>query len=248
MSWPRRVSDPVDGARLVVREEERPVRKLEEVDRPPPRALSVKEPFEEGLVRDRLAPLQPDEHHAIADLPRAVPRTVLGDEDLTAVLRREHGAPVELHPQRGDVRTKPLLRGDELRARPALAEAVVGEVASVTVRIPEVEPGSRRAVQLVGRLVVPHPVTAVVGEPELLRVRAPPALGPLPGPPRRSRSCRASRRRASLSRPAPSSARREPSRNARSRNPAEGGATRSEARRGPSPRRKRRPRRRFRAG
>ena len=89
-----------------------------------------------------------------------------------AILGREHVAGIETHAERGDVRAQLLRRRAELAARTGV-ELRVLDVALVAEREAEVEAGLRRVVQRVGRLCVAEPVAAVVGEPELVRLRVP---------------------------------------------------------------------------
>ena len=84
------IADPVDRAGVVVRHEQRAVRRDQHVGRPAPRALALQPAFGERLVaRSRLPLVERHQRDAIADLLAAVPRAVLGDEDLVAVARRE---------------------------------------------------------------------------------------------------------------------------------------------------------------
>jgi hypothetical protein len=76
---------------------------------------------------------------------------VLGDEDVAAVLGREHLARVEAHAERRHVRAEDLRRPRELVARAARPELGVERVALVAVREAEVHPGLRRVVELVAR-------------------------------------------------------------------------------------------------
>src|SRR5688500_3439690 len=64
-------------------------------------------------------------------------------------------------------------RGSELAAVPLGPEFGIGYVTSMTVWIAEMHVFFRRAVDLVGRSIVPHPVAPVVGEPQFLRFRMP---------------------------------------------------------------------------
>ena len=96
-----------------------------------------------------------------------------GDEDVVAVLGREHRAGVEAHAVRRDVRAELDGRRVELAARAALAVLGVGQVALVAERVAEVHALLRRAVQRVVGQVVADPVAGVVGEPEVLGARVP---------------------------------------------------------------------------
>src|SRR6266568_8239820 len=63
--------------------------------------------------------------------------------------------------------TKLHFRRDELLVAPPFAVFGVGQIPPVPVGKAEVQPGRGGAIEFVRRLIVPHPVTAVVGEPEL---------------------------------------------------------------------------------
>src|SRR5688500_4223672 len=91
---------------------------------------------------------------------------MLRDEYPATVLGREHGAVVEPHPERGDVRAQLPGRRLELRAGAPIAEFRIGDVALMAERVAEVEAGARRSVELVGGHVVAQLVAAVVREPE----------------------------------------------------------------------------------
>ena len=60
-----------------------------------------------------------------------------GDEDRAAILLGKHGAGVETHAERGRMRPELGDRRLEVAARASPAEFIVGDVALVTVRKPE---------------------------------------------------------------------------------------------------------------
>src|SRR5450759_2949603 len=147
--------DAGDGSGLVVRNEQGTVGPDEHVDGTPPCFLALEPALGEGLLGNRLPVPEAHERHPVPDLLLPVPRAVLGDEDLAAVLGGEHRTRVEPHPERRDVGAQLEGRRDEALAGKLLAELRVGDVSSVAVREPEVEAGVRREVQLVGGLSSP---------------------------------------------------------------------------------------------
>src|SRR5450759_3953910 len=165
--------DAGDGSGLVVRNEQGTVGPDEHVDGTPPCFLALEPALGEGLLGNRLPVPEAHERHPVPDLLLPVPRAVLGDEDLAAVLGGEHRTRVEPHPERRDVGAQLEGRRAEALAGKLLAELRVGDVSSVAVREPEVEAGVRREVQLVGGAVVSEPVAPVVREPQLLRLGMP---------------------------------------------------------------------------
>src|SRR4051812_14895050 len=71
------------------------------------------------------------------------------------------------------MRAQPGRRRRRRRARPLPAELGIRNISPVTIRETEVEPGLRRAVELVVRQIVSQVVAAVVGEPQLVGARMP---------------------------------------------------------------------------
>src|ERR1043166_598220 len=102
---------------MVVRDEEGAVGSDLHVDGAAPGLLVLEPAGREGLVRNGAAVLQTNEHDAVTHLVAAVPGAVFGDEDLVAVLGREHRARVEAHAERGDVSAELPLGWRELGAR-----------------------------------------------------------------------------------------------------------------------------------
>src|SRR5574337_1160774 len=74
---------------------------------------------------------------------------------------RRHVRP-QFHCRRGDLLTPPLL-----------PEPGIGNGSPMTIGKAEMQPPARRMIQLVRRQIVAHPVSSVVGEPELMRLRMP---------------------------------------------------------------------------
>src|SRR5690349_13111091 len=164
----------VDGPRGVVRDEQRAVGRDGDVRRASPRALALQPALGKRLVGDG-PPVIVEAHQrdAIADLAAAVPRAVLGDEDLAAISRRKLRSRVETHAERRDVRAEGLRRWRERAARLPAAELRIGNRARVAVREAEIPARARRLVERVGRHVVAHHVAPVVGEPQRARARIP---------------------------------------------------------------------------
>src|SRR6185369_9488089 len=117
------VADPVDRSGRVVADEQRAVGERKDIGGTAPRALALQEAGEERLWRSG-ASLRVDRHahDLVADLAAAVPRAVLGNEDVAAIRRRKLGAAVEAHAERGDVRAELGDRCRELAARATRAE------------------------------------------------------------------------------------------------------------------------------
>src|SRR4029453_5164124 len=86
-----RVRDAIDRARFLVRDEQRAVGQLLDVGGTAPGPFSLPPTLRERMIGDGLSVLHLDEGDPIADLLAAVPGSVFGDEDLAAVLLREHG-------------------------------------------------------------------------------------------------------------------------------------------------------------
>src|SRR5947209_7430899 len=126
------IRNPIDHACLVVRHEQRSVRHLEDVDRPPPFVPALQPSFGERLVFHWTVSLQTDQRNPIADWLRPIPRSMLGDEDLFAVLRRKHRAGVELQAESRHMRTERLRGRRVVGARMAAAELGGGSRACVT--------------------------------------------------------------------------------------------------------------------
>ena len=87
---------------------------------------------------------------------------MLRNEDVVAILGREAAAGVEAHTERYVVAT-----------RVARAELRIRNVAGMAERIAEMRVGRGDAVEFVVGYVVAHHVAAVVGEPQLVRLRMP---------------------------------------------------------------------------
>ena len=90
---------------------------------------------------------------------------MFGDKNLIPVFLREHGAGVKTHAQGSDVRTQ---FGGGLREFSAIMFASVLRIRnrfSMTIGIAEVQPGLRRMVEFVGRLIVTEMIPTIVGEP-----------------------------------------------------------------------------------
>src|SRR5215204_5269042 len=87
------VADAVDGAVVLVGNEQRPILHLEDVGRAAVELvlLFVEKPGQERLDL-RLAAGRPGDRHVKAELLLAIPRTVAGDEGDVLVLLREHVA------------------------------------------------------------------------------------------------------------------------------------------------------------
>src|SRR5206468_11673297 len=183
------ISHPPDLPAHVVADQQRAVRGHHDAHRPAPaRAVGQLPPGDEVVDRHGPAVLDLDPHHLRAGRHRAIPRAVVGDEGVTAVIRRERRTRVERDAEWRRVR----LKGDgrrldcravgvrvfgvplagEVALRPSVILAVlddvdplrwdvVPKVVAVVVRGPEL---SRRGVER-----EPHRV------PEAARVHAPAA-------------------------------------------------------------------------
>src|SRR5882724_613435 len=100
----RGVADSVDRVCGIVGDEQRTVRGRDHVDWPAPGAYVRAEPaFGEHLLSLLALLVGARDDDAVSLRHRAVPRAVLGDEDLIPVRLREHRPRVELHAERSDV-------------------------------------------------------------------------------------------------------------------------------------------------
>src|SRR5215470_3216163 len=111
------VADPIDRTGPVVGDEDRAVLGKHDIRRTAEIALVTLDPAGgEDLLLGILA-VRPDDHalDARALVLVAIPRAVLGDEDIVLVVGREHVAGVELHAERRDMRAELDDRRRELR-------------------------------------------------------------------------------------------------------------------------------------
>src|SRR5580704_14340969 len=101
------VADPVDGARLVVGDQQGAVRRLKDIVGTAEDLLVV-EPGagKDGLLGVLAVGVDRDKDDPVAELLVPVPRTMLGDEHAVLVLGRELIAGIELHAERRDVRAE----------------------------------------------------------------------------------------------------------------------------------------------
>ena len=90
---------------------------------------------------------------------------MLGDERSIAELFRETLAGVELHRKRRDMRTERLHRWRHSTAFAERAEIRISDVAPVTIRKAKIETCTRCDIELARRLIVTHPIAAIVREP-----------------------------------------------------------------------------------
>ena len=114
-----------------------------------------------------------DQRDVAAEFFGPVPGTVAGDNNLVAILSREHGAGVEPHAERRGVRAHQRDRRYVVLAVVAPAELDVGDIALMAIRLAEIQAELGDAVELVVGQVLRQPVAAVVGEVELVRLRIP---------------------------------------------------------------------------
>src|SRR5207237_9090574 len=114
---------------------------------PAPSALTLQPASSEWLIGDCAIAFQAHQRHAIADFSRAVPGTMLGDEDLVPVCGRELRAGVEAHSERGDVRSQVLCRRSDRVAGVLATEFRVGDGAGMAIRIAEIQSWFRRMIQ-----------------------------------------------------------------------------------------------------
>ena len=120
----------------------------------------------EGFVAGGFAIFEAHQGDTVAGFLAAIPRAVLGDEDLVAVFGGEHRPGVKAQAERRDVGAECLCRRREFVAGTLAAEFGVANGVAVTVWIAKVHAGLRGVVQLARRAVVAQPVAAIVGEPE----------------------------------------------------------------------------------
>src|SRR5436309_7224042 len=123
------IGDAVDRSRVVVADQERAVLHLPRVHGPAPDLIALEPALGERLVLRHVARAERDHHHAEADLLTAVPGPALGQEDTVLVLRRKHGARVELHAVARYVRARLQERRRELAAAVPFSELGVEDVA-----------------------------------------------------------------------------------------------------------------------
>ena len=111
---------------------------------------------------------------AVADLAAAVPRAVLGDEDLVAIALRETACPCRSACRAPRRAGRACCAGGANSLHGALAaEFRVRDGAGVAIRIAEVLAGARDVIERVGRHVVAQLVAAVVVNHSSLRARIP---------------------------------------------------------------------------
>src|SRR6476660_1957340 len=104
------VGNSVNRAGRVVRYRQRAVGQDLHVHGAPPHGVALEPPLSKGLVGNRLIALQFHDRNSIADLSRAVPRSMLRYKDLVTEFGGEHRAGIEAHAERGDVRPELLRR------------------------------------------------------------------------------------------------------------------------------------------
>src|SRR6185312_8380980 len=133
------IADLIDGARLVVGDQQGTVRRLQDIGRAAEDLLIIQPCAGEDRLLGILA-VGPDrnEDNPIAVLLVPVPRTVLGDEDPVLVLSRELVAGVELHAERRDMVAEVHHRRREFGAFVAHAELRIDDVALVAIGVAEV--------------------------------------------------------------------------------------------------------------
>jgi len=103
----------------------------------------------------------------VAGLWGPIPRPVLCDEDLVAILGGKHRSGIERHPDRGHVRSELSSGRTKLTAR-TIGELGILQIATVTVRIPEVQAGFGRVMQRIRWALVSEHVSPVVREPQFV--------------------------------------------------------------------------------
>src|SRR5262245_8118135 len=164
------VADAVDGAVIVVGDQQRAVLHHQHIDRPSDIIVVLEEAGNERLHRPEGAVrLELHQDKITSDLGAAVPGAMARDDDLVAVGGREHGAGVEAHPQNTRVWAHQRQRLGELIARVPPTELLVRDVALVAVRVAEIVlAGLRHSVEFVLGDVFRQPVATVFGEVELL--------------------------------------------------------------------------------
>src|SRR5262245_22964169 len=164
------VADAVDGAVVVVRDQQRAVFHDHHVGRPPDVVVVLEEAGHERLHRPEGAVRFELHHHKVtSDLGGAVPRSMARDDDLVAVGGREHCAGVEAHPQRRRMWTQQCDRLGELIAGATPSEFLVRDVALVAIGEAEIVlAGLGQAVELVLGYIFGQPVALVFSKVELL--------------------------------------------------------------------------------
>src|SRR5262245_61658416 len=143
------VRNAIDRAVPIVRDEQGAVAHDEQVDWTTPEALAFEDAAQEDLGLRIAVRAKRHPRHVVAALLRAVPRAVLRDEDIVAILRRKHLAVVEPHPERSDVRPELHYGFGELAAAAVLAELWIERVALMAGRVTELQACRRRSVALV---------------------------------------------------------------------------------------------------
>src|SRR6516162_7352208 len=134
-----RIADPVNRTGIVIGDQNRAVLGKQNVIRAPVIfALRVDPTRGENILLGVLAVwIDRDANDATTLELVTVPRTVLGDEDIVLVFRRELVASVELHAKRSHMRAKLIGRGRELRTLVPHGEFRIRNIALMAIRIAE---------------------------------------------------------------------------------------------------------------
>src|ERR1700752_2108463 len=93
---------------------------------------------------------------------------MLRNKYLALIFQGEHGAGVKAHPQRGDMGAKRDSRLREFSAGVFAAILRILDRSPMAIGIAKVQPGLRRMIEFIRRLIVPEIIPTIIREPQVM--------------------------------------------------------------------------------